>query len=170
MLNIQYPIIQGGMMWVGRAELAAAVSNAGGLGRGTALTQPTPAALADEIKRCRSMTDKPFGVNIAQAFVRDPNIVQFVIDQGIKFVTTSAGSLMKYTADLKAGGLMVFHVIPTLDAALKAVEAGVDGLIVEGGEGGGFKNPNDVASMVLLPLVRSKVDVPMIAAGGFVDG
>ena len=85
------------------------------------------------------LTDKPFGVNIAQAFVRDPNIVQFVIDQGIKFVTTSAGSPMKYTADLKAGGLMVFHVVPTLNAALKAVEAGVDGLIVEGGEGGGSR-------------------------------
>ena len=105
-------------------------------------------AIKVEIKKMRDLTDKPFGVNIAQAFVRDPNIVQFVIDQGIKFVTTSAGSPMKYTADLKAGGLMVFHVVPTLSAALKAVAAGVDGLIVEGGEGGGFKNPNDVASMV----------------------
>ena len=118
----------------------------------------------------KGLTDKPFGVNIAQAFVRDPNIAQFVIDQGVTFVTTSAGSPTKYTGQLKEAGLTVFHVVPTLKAALKAVEAGVDGLIVEGGEGGGFKNPNDVATMVLLPLIRSKVDVPIIAAGGMVDG
>jgi enoyl-[acyl-carrier protein] reductase II len=118
----------------------------------------------------RDLTDKPFGVNIAQAFVRDPGIVDFVIDQGIQFVTTSAGSPVRYTAQIKAAGLTVFHVVPTLHGALKAVEAGVDGLVVEGGEGGGFKNPRDVASMVLLPLVRSRVDVPIIAAGGMIDG
>ncbi len=94
----------------------------------------------------------------------------FVVDQGVKFVTTSAGSPTKYTSMLKAAGLTVFHVVPTLDAALKAVEAGVDGLVVEGAEGGGFKNPKDVSTMVLLPLVRSKVDVPIIAAGGITDG
>jgi enoyl-[acyl-carrier protein] reductase II len=97
-------------------------------------------------------------------------IIDFVVDQGVKFVTTSAGDPRKYTARLKEAGLTVFHVIPTLRGALKAVEAGVDGLVVEGGEGGGFKNPRDVASMVLLPLVRSKVDVPIIAAGGISDG
>jgi enoyl-[acyl-carrier protein] reductase II len=118
----------------------------------------------------RTLTDKPFGVNIAQAFVRDPDIAQFIIDQGVRFVTTSAGSPERYTEQLKSAGLTVFHVVPSLKAALKAVEYGVDGLIVEGGEGGGFKNPRDVASMVLLPLVRSRVDVPIIAAGGFVDG
>jgi enoyl-[acyl-carrier protein] reductase II len=118
----------------------------------------------------RDLTDKPFGVNIAQAFVRDPGIVDFVIDQGIKFVTTSAGSPVRYTAQLKAGGLTVFHVVPTLHGALKAVDAGVDGLVVEGGEGGGFKNPRDVSTMVLLPLIRSRVDVPIIAAGGMLDG
>ena len=111
-----------------------------------------------------------FGVNIAQAFVRDPNIVDFVIDQGVRFVTTSAGNPERYTEQLKKAGLTVFHVVPSLSAALKAVAAGVDGLVVEGGEGGGFKNPREVATMVLLPLVRSKVDVPIIAAGGFVDG
>lgn len=169
MLGVELPIVQAPMGWIARSQLASAVSNAGGMG----IIETSSGELdviKEEIKKMRDLTDKPFGVNIAQAFVRDPNIVQFVIDQGIKFVTTSAGSPMKYTADLKAGGLMVFHVVPTLDAALKAVDAGVDGLIVEGGEGGGFKNPNDVASMVLLPLVRSKVDVPIIAAGGFVDG
>jgi len=118
----------------------------------------------------RDLTDKPFGVNIAQAFVRDPDIVQFVIDQGVRFVTTSAGNPMVHTAALKEAGLTVYHVVPTLKGAIKAVEAGVDGLVVEGGEGGGFKNPDPVASMVLLPLVRSKVDVPIVAAGGMLDG
>jgi enoyl-[acyl-carrier protein] reductase II len=123
-----------------------------------------------EIQKMRDLTDKPWGVNIAQAFVRDPSIVEFVVEQGVKFVTTSAGSPTKYTGQLKAAGLTVFHVVPNLHGALKAVDAGVDGLIVEGGEGGGFKSPRPVASMVLLPLVRSKVDVPIVAAGGFVDG
>jgi enoyl-[acyl-carrier protein] reductase II len=118
----------------------------------------------------RELTDKPFGVNIAQAFVRDPNIVEFVAEQGVKFVTTSAGSPVRYTAALKEAGLTVFHVVPDLAGALKAVDAGVDGLVVEGGEGGGFKSPRPVSTIVLLPLVRSRVDVPIIAAGGFVDG
>ena len=118
----------------------------------------------------REKTKKPFGVNIAQAFVRDPDIVNFIIDQGVKFVTTSAGDPNKYCSELKEAGLTVFHVVPSLSAALKAIEAGVDGLVVEGFEGGGFKSPNGVASMVLLPLVCSKVNVPVIAAGGFVDG
>jgi enoyl-[acyl-carrier protein] reductase II len=102
--------------------------------------------------------------------VRDPGIVDFVIEQGVRFVTTSAGSPTRYTAALKEAGLTVFHVVPTLHGALKAVDAGVDGLVVEGAEGGGFKNPRDVSTMVLLPLVRSRVDVPIIAAGGFTDG
>ena len=118
----------------------------------------------------RELTDKPFGVNIAQAFVRDPNIVDFVVDQGVKFVTTSAGNPMQYTEKLKAAGLTVFHVVPTLKAALKAIEAGVEGLVVEGGEGGGFKNPREVSSMVLLPLVASQVNVPIVAAGGITCG
>lgn len=169
MLGVELPIIQAPMGWIARSQLASAVSNAGGMG----IIETSSGELdviKEEIIKMRDLTDKPFGVNIAQAFVRDPNIAQFVIDQGVTFVTTSAGSPMKYTEQLKSAGLTVFHVVPTLKAALKAVEAGVDGLIVEGGEGGGFKNPNEVASMVLLPLVRSKVDVPIIAAGGMIDG
>ncbi|HKI73517.1 MAG TPA: nitronate monooxygenase [Pseudomonadales bacterium] len=169
MLGVELPIIQAPMGWIARSQLASAVSNAGGMG----IIETSSGELdvvKEEIRKMRDLTDKPFGVNIAQAFVRDPNIAEFVIDQGVKFVTTSAGSPMRYTEPLKAAGLTVFHVVPTLRAALKAVEAGVDGLIVEGGEGGGFKNPNEVASMVLLPLVRSRVEVPIIAAGGFVDG
>src|ERR1700744_1651394 len=118
----------------------------------------------------RALTTKPFGVNIAQAFVRDPDIVRFVVDQGIKFVTTSAGDPNRYCSALKDAGLTVFHVVPSLAAAQKAVDAGVDGLVVEGGEGGGFKNSRDVASMVLLPLICSQVKVPVVAAGGIADG
>ena len=109
-------------------------------------------------------------MNIAQAFVRDPAIVEFVVDQGVRFVTTSAGDPTKYTALLKDAGLTVFHVVPTLRGALKAIDAGVDGLVVEGVEGGGFKNPDGPSSMVLIPLVRSRTDLPIVAAGGFVDG
>ena len=169
MLGVERPIVQAPMGWIARSQLASAVSNAGGMGI-IETSSGELDAVRSEIEKMKDLTDKPFGVNIAQAFVRDPQIVDFVIDQGVRFVSTSAGSPTKHTADLKAAGLTVFHVVPTLKGALKAVEAGVDGLIVEGGEGGGFKNPDDVASMVLLPLVRSKVDVPIIAAGGFVDG
>jgi len=169
MLGVEVPIVQAPMGWIARAQLASAVSNAGGMGIIETSSGELDAVRA-EIAKMRDLTDKPFGVNVAQAFVRDPAIVDFVIDQGVKFVTTSAGDPTRYTAQLKEAGLTVFHVVPTLKGALKAVDAGVDGLIVEGGEGGGFKNPRDVALMVLLPLVRSKVDVPIIAAGGIVDG
>jgi len=169
LLGVEIPVVQAPMGWIARSQLASAVSNAGGLGI-IETSSGELAAIRDEIRRMRELTDKPFGVNIAQAFVRDPDIVRFVIDQGVRFVTTSAGSPERYTGQLKQAGLTVFHVVPSLRAALKAVECGVDGLIVEGGEGGGFKNPREVASMVLLPLVRSRVSVPIIAAGGFVDG
>jgi len=169
MLGVDIPLVQAPMGWIARSQLASAVSNCGALGV-IETSSGELDAIREEIKKMRALTDQPFGVNIAQAFVRDPDIVSFVIDQGVKFVTTSAGSPERYTEQLKAGGLTVFHVVPSLKAALKAVECGVDGLVVEGGEGGGFKNPRDVATMVLLPLVRSKVDVPIIAAGGFVDG
>ncbi len=170
MLGVEIPIIQAPMGWIARSQLASAVSNAGAMG----IIETSSGELdkiREEIRIMRTLTDKPFGVNIAQAFVRDPSIiVDFVIDQGVKFVTTSAGSPERYTEQLKSAGLTVFHVVPSLSAALKAVNCGVDGLVVEGGEGGGFKNPREVATMVLLPLVRSRVDVPIIAAGGFVDG
>jgi enoyl-[acyl-carrier protein] reductase II len=169
MLGIDYPVIQAPMGWIARAPLAAAVSNAGGMGIIETSSGELDVIRA-EIQKMRTLTDKPFGVNIAQAFVRDPSIADFVVDQGVKFVSTSAGDPTKYTQQLKAAGLIVFHVVPTLSAALKAVDAGVDGLIVEGGEGGGFKNPRDVSTMVLLPLVADHVDVPLVAAGGISDG
>ena len=169
MLGVEVPIVQAPMGWIARSQLAAAVSNSGALG----IIETSSGELdviREEILKMRQLTDKPFGVNVAQAFVRDPDIVNFIIDQGVKFVTTSAGNPERYTEQLKSAGLTVFHVVPNLSAAKKAVECGVDGLIVEGGEGGGFKNPQDVSTMVLLPLVRSQVDVPIIAAGGFIDG
>ncbi len=169
MLGVDYPIVQAPMGWIARSQLASAVSNAGGLGI-IETSSGELDAVREEITKMRDLTDKPFGVNIAQAFVRDPAIVEFVIEQGVRFVTTSAGNPMAYTSQLKEAGLTVFHVVPTLRGALKAIEAGVDGLVVEGGEGGGFKNPDPVALMVLLPLIRSKVEVPIIAAGGIIDG
>ena len=157
------------MGWIARSQLSSAVSNAGGMG----IIETSSGELdiiREEILKMRDLTDKPFGVNIAQAFVRDPKIIDFIITQGVKFVTTSAGDPMKYTSQLKDAGLTVFHVVPSLKGALRAIEAGVDGLIVEGGEGGGFKNPQDVASMVLIPQVCESVDVPVVAAGGITDG
>jgi enoyl-[acyl-carrier protein] reductase II len=165
----QYPIIQAPMGWIARAQLASAVSNAGGLG-----VIETSSGELDNIKlevaKMRQLTDKPFGMNVALSYVRDSNIIDFVVEQGIKFVTTSSGSPSVCTKDFQAAGITVFHVVPTLEMALKALDAGVDGLVVEGGEGGGFKNPSPVSTMVLLPLIRSHCDVPIIAAGGIADG
>jgi enoyl-[acyl-carrier protein] reductase II len=169
MLGVEYPIVQAPMGYIARAQLASAVSNAGGLG----IIETSSGRLDEvraEVKKMRDLTTKPFGLNVALAFVRDPDIVKFVLDQGVAFVTTSAGDPMKIVGPLKQAGLNVFHVVPSLKTALRAIEAGVDGLVVEGGEGGGFKNPREVASMVLLPLVCSKVNVPVIAAGGITDG
>jgi enoyl-[acyl-carrier protein] reductase II len=165
----QHPIIQAPMGWIARSQLAAAVSNAGGLG-----VIETSSGELDNIKlevaKMRELTDKPFGMNVALSYVRDSNIIDFVVEQGIKFVTTSSGSPNVCTKDFQAAGITVFHVVPTLEMALKALDAGVDGLVVEGGEGGGFKNPSPVSTMVLLPLIRSQCNVPIIAAGGIADG
>jgi len=169
MTGTDYPIIQAPMGWIARAQLAAAVSNAGGLG-----VIETASGEFDnirtEVAKMRDLTDKPFGMNVALSYVKGTNIIDFVIEQGIKFVTTSSGSPSVCTKAFQEAGIKVFHVVPTLDMALKAIDCGVDGLVVEGGEGGGFKNPSPVSSMVLLPLIRSRVDVPIIAAGGICDG
>lgn len=169
MTGTDYPIIQAPMGWIARAQLASAVSNAGGMG----IIETASGELDNiklEIEKMHTLTDKPFGMNVALSYVKGTNIVDFVIEQGIKFVTTSSGSPNVCTADFQAAGIKVFHVVPTLDMAMKAIDAGVDGLIVEGGEGGGFKNPIPVMTMVLLPLVRSQTDLPIIAAGGIADG
>ena len=169
MTGTEYPIIQAPMGWIARAQLASAVSNAGGMG-----IIETSSGEFDNIKaevaKMRELTDKPFGMNVALSYVKGHNVIDFVIEQGITFVTTSSGSPRVCTEAFQQAGIKVFHVVPTLDMALKAIDAGVDGLIVEGGEGGGFKNPSPVSTMVLLPLIRSRVDVPIIAAGGISDG
>jgi enoyl-[acyl-carrier protein] reductase II len=169
LLGIEHPIVQAPMGFIARAQLASAVSNAGGLG----IIETSSGRLEEvrvEIAKMRDLTDKPFGVNIAQLFVRDASIVDFVAEHGVTFVTTSAGDPTRYTSALKDAGITVFHVVPSLRGALKAVAAGVDGLVVEGNEGGGFKAPTGASTMVLLPLIASRVDVPIIAAGGICDG
>lgn len=169
LLGVAHPILQAPMGYIARAQLASAVSNAGAMG----IIETSSGQLdqvRDEIRKMRDLTDKPFGVNIAQMLVRDPSIVDFVHEQGVRFVTTSAGDPGEFTKALHEAGITVFHVVPHLRGALKAVAAGVDGIVAEGGEGAGFKNARDVATMVLLPLVCSKVDVPVIAAGGIIDG
>ncbi len=169
MTGTDYPIIQAPMGWIARAQLASAVSNAGGLGVIETASGEFD-NIRNEVAKMRDLTDKPFGMNVALSYVKGTNIIDFVIEQGIKFVTTSSGSPNVCTSKFQEAGIKVFHVVPTLEMALKAIDCGVDGLVVEGGEGGGFKNPSPVSTMVLLPLVRSRTDVPIIAAGGMCDG
>lgn len=167
--GVQYPILQAPMGWIARSRLASAVSEAGAMG----IIETSSGELDNiklEVEKMRQLTDKPFGMNVALSYVRGTNIIDFVVEQGIKFVTTSSGSPAVCTAEFQAAGITVFHVVPSLEMALKALDAGVDGLVVEGGEGGGFKNPSPVSTMVLLPLIRSRTDVPIIAAGGISDG
>lgn len=168
LLGVDIPILQAPMGFIAKPTLVAAVSEAGAMGL-------VPGSLGiDEVRadvrRTRELTDKPFGVNLPLAFVKDPAIVDMIVEEGIRFVTTSAGSPTAHTPRLKEAGLTVFHVVPSLRGARKAIEAGVDGLVVEGSEGAGFKAPREVSSMVLLPLVASQVGVPVIAAGGIADG
>jgi enoyl-[acyl-carrier protein] reductase II len=168
MLGVDIPIVQAPMGRVAKPPLIAAVAEAGAIGL-------VPGSLPmdevrDDIRRTRELTDKPFGVNLPIAFVRDPAIVQMICDEGVEFVTTSAGNPDTYTSTLKGAGLIVFHVVPSLKAAERAAAAGVDGLVVEGSEGAGFKNPREVSTMVLLPLIATRIDLPIIAAGGIADG
>lgn len=169
MTGTDYPIIQAPMGWIARAQLASAVSNAGGMGIIETASGEFD-TIREEVAKMRDLTDKPFGMNVALSYVKGTNVIDFVIEQGIRFVTTSSGSPAICTTVFQEAGIKVFHVVPTLDMALKAIDCGVDGLVVEGGEGGGFKNPSPVSTMVLLPLVRSRTDLPIIAAGGMCDG
>ena len=165
----RYPIVQAPMGWIARSALASAVCNAGGLGIIETSSGETANCQA-EILKMRDLTTAPFGVNLPILFLKDDAMLRFICDSGVKFVTTSAGSPAKFVAPLKAAGITVYHAVPTLDAALKAVGAGVDGLVVEGAEGGGFKNPEEVSTLVLLQAIRRATPVPLIAAGGIVDG
>jgi enoyl-[acyl-carrier protein] reductase II len=164
----KYPIVQAPMGWIARAPLASAVSKAGGLGIIETSSGETEACKA-EIGKMLGL-GLPFGVNLPIMFLRDDAMLKFVCSSGIRFVTTSAGSPAKFVGPLKDAGITVYHAVPTVDAAVKCAEAGVDGLVVEGGEGGGFKNPEEVSTLVLLQAIRARVDIPLIAAGGICDG
>ena len=174
LFGIKYPIIQGGMMWVGRAELASAVSNAGGLGILTALTQPTPDALREEIKRCRTMTDKPFGVNITMLPSINPppyaEYVQAIIDSGVKIVETAGSSPEEYLPAFKAAGVKVIHKCTSVRHALKAERIGCDAVSVDGFECAGHPGEDDVTNLVLLPCAYKKLTIPMVASGGIGTG
>ncbi|MEY2953826.1 MAG: hypothetical protein RLZZ401_1913 [Pseudomonadota bacterium] len=164
----RYPILQAPMGWIARAPLASAVSRAGGLGIVETSSGETANCQSEILKM--SALGLPFGVNLPIRFLKDDAMLRFVCESGVKFVTTSAGSPAKFIAPLKAAGITVYHAVPTLDAALKCVDAGIDGLVVEGAEGGGFKNPEEVSTLVLLQAIRARTDVPLIAAGGICDG
>ena len=164
----RYPIVQAPMGWIARTPLASAVSRAGGLGIIETSSGETAACQA-EITQMRAL-GLPFGVNLPIRFLKDDAMLKFVCASGVKFVTTSAGSPAKFIQPLKDAGITVYHAVPTVDAALKCVDAGIDGLVVEGAEGGGFKNPEEVSTLVLLQAIRARTDVPLIAAGGICDG
>ena len=173
-LGIAYPIIQGGMQWVGLAELASAVSNAGGLGILTALTQPTPEDLRQEIARCRTMTDKPFGVNltILPSAVPRPygEYVQVIVDSGVKIVETAGNSPKEFIQIFKDHGITIVHKCTTVRHALSAERAGVDMVSIDGLECAGHPGEDDVGGLVLIPAAAQALRIPVIASGGIADG
>lgn len=174
LLGIRYPIIQGGMMWVGRAEMAAAVSNAGGLGILTALTQPTPADLAREIERCRSMTDKPFGVNLTLLPSISPppydEYLDVIIESGVPVLETAGNNPGKHIERAKAAGIKVIHKCVAIRHALKAQALGADAISIDGFECAGHPGEDDVPGLVLIPLAVRTLTIPVIASGGIADG
>ncbi|MEE1865045.1 NAD(P)H-dependent flavin oxidoreductase [Pseudomonas auratipiscis] len=174
LLGIRYPIIQGGMMWVGRAEMAAAVSNAGGLGILTALTQPTPEALSAEIARCRQMTDKPFGVNLTLLPSINPPpyalYLQAIIDSGVKVLETAGNNPGEIITRAKAAGLTVIHKCVAVRHALTVQRLGVDAVSIDGFECAGHPGEDDIPGLVLIPLAARQLSVPVIASGGIADG
>lgn len=174
MLGIRHPIIQGGMHFVGFAELAAAVSNAGGLGIITALTQPTPELLAKEIARCREMTDQPFGVNLTflPAFAKPPypEYIRAIIEGGVKVVETAGRNPEEVMPYLKAAGIKVIHKCTSVRHSLKAEAIGCDAVSVDGFECGGHPGEDDVPNFILLPRAAEELKIPFVASGGMADG
>lgn len=168
-LGSRYPIMQSPMGWIARSQLASAVCNAGGFGI-IETSSGESENCQREIRAMADLTDRPFGVNLPLLFLRDDTMVRFVAENGVKFVTTSAGNPAKFIGVLKDADITVYHSVATLRSALKAIECGVDGLIVEGTEGGGFKNPDPVGLLVLLQAIRRHSDIPLVAAGGISDG
>lgn len=174
LLGIRYPIIQGGMQWVGRAELASAVSNAGGLGILTALTQPTPEALRAEIARCRSMTEKPFGVNLTILPATSPPPYEAYLDaaleSGVKVIETAGRSPKEFIAKAKAAGAVIVHKCTAVRHALSAERAGVDAISIDGFEAAGHPGEDDIGGLVLFAAAAKAVRLPLIASGGIGSG
>jgi len=174
MLGIQHPIVQGGMQWVGLAELASAVSNAGGLGIITGLTQPTPEELVKEIERCRGMTDKPFAVNLTILPTIKPvpyeEYAQAIVDSGIKIVETAGRNPEPFLPQFKAAGMKVIHKCTSIRHSLKAERIGCDMVSVDGFECAGHPGEDDVTNLILLPLAARRLKIPFLASGGFGDG
>jgi enoyl-[acyl-carrier protein] reductase II len=168
MMGIDYPIILGGMLFAGRAKLVAAVSKAGGLGIIGAGAM-SPDELRREIEDIREITQRPFGINVPVWSPRADSLVKVAIDESVKVVSLSAGDPFKYTSILKENGIIVIHVVPTVSHAIRARDAGVDAIVAEGSESGGFINPEEVTTIALVPQVVDAVDIPVIAAGGIAD-
>ena len=174
LLGIEHPIVQGGMQWVGLAELASAVSNAGGLGIITALTQPTPEDLLKEIERCQSLTDKPFGVNLTILPTIKPvpydDYAQAIVDSGVKIVETAGRNPEPYLPMFKEAGIKVIHKCTSIRHSLKAEKIGCDAVSVDGFECAGHPGEDDVTNMILLPLAAKRLKIPFLASGGLGDG
>ncbi|WP_281381620.1 NAD(P)H-dependent flavin oxidoreductase [Quisquiliibacterium transsilvanicum] len=174
LVGVEYPIVQGGMQWVGRAELVAAVANAGALGFITALTQPTPEDLAKEIKRCKELTDKPFGVNLTiLPALKPPPYAEYrraIIEAGVKVVETAGYNPEEHISDFKSHGIKVIHKCTAVRHALKAERIGADAISIDGFECAGHPGEDDIPGLILIPAAADKVKIPMIASGGFADG
>ena len=173
MFGIEHPIVQGGMQWVGRAELVAAVANGGGLGFITALTQPTPEKLTEEIARCRTLTDKPFGVNLTiLPSIKPPPYAEYrqaIIEAGIKIVETAGNKPIEHVEEFKKHGIKVIHKCTSVRHGLSAERMGVDAISIDGFECAGHPGEDDVPGLILIPAAADKIKIPMIASGGFGD-
>ncbi len=169
LFNIQYPIIQGGMIWNSGYKLASAVSNAGGLGLIGAGSM-YPDVLREHIQKCKKATDKPFGVNVPMLYPNIEEIINIIIEEGVKIVFTSAGNPKTWTSFLKEKGITVVHVVSSSKFALKAQEAGVDAVVAEGFEAGGHNGREETTTLTLIPMVRENISIPLIAAGGIATG
>ena len=169
LFNIEYPIIQAGMIWASGWRLASAVSNAGGLGLIGAGSM-YPDILLEHIQKCKKATNKPFGVNVPMLYPNIEEIMQIIVDEGVRIVFTSAGNPKTWTSFLREKGITVVHVVSSVKFALKAQEAGVDAVVAEGFEAGGHNGRDETTTFTLIPMVKEKITIPLIAAGGIATG